>query len=73
MDESVLKFFGNIIAQAPLLAVALYLWYRDRQDKIAEIEHLRKENKEKTEIMEQFVTSMDKLAMSLELIKDRLR
>ena len=73
MEEGLLKFVGNIIAQAPLLAVALYLWYMDRKDKLSEIEHLRRENKEKTEIVERFVKSMDKLALSLELIKDRLR
>lgn len=73
MPTEITALIGNIIAQVPLVALALYLWYMDRRDKQKQIDFLRKENKDKTEIMEQFSDSLDKLSLILELIKDRLR
>lgn len=73
MPTEITALIGNIIAQAPLVALVVYLWYMDRKDKMRQIEFLRKENKDKTEVMEQFSDSLDKLSLSLELIKDRLR
>ena len=73
MPTELTSLIGNLIAQAPLVAIITYLWYQDRKDKIKQIEFLRNMNKEKTEVMEKMMDSMNKLALSLELIKDRLR
>jgi hypothetical protein len=73
MPTEITALLGNIIAQFPLVALVCYLWFQDRKDKIRQITYLRSENKKQAEIMEKFVKSMDKLSISLELIKDRLR
>ena len=73
MPSEITALLGNIIAQLPLVALVSYLWFRDRQDKTKEITYLRNENKRQDDVMQKFVSSMDKLAISLELIKDRLR
>jgi len=73
MPTEITALLGNIIAQLPLVALVSYLWYNDRKDKMKDIAFLRSENKKQEEILERFVKSMDKLAVSLELIKDRLR
>lgn len=62
-----------LVAQAPLVAVIGYFWFTDRKDKLKTIEHLRKENSEKADAIEKFIAGFDKLSISLELIKDRLR
>jgi len=73
MPSELSGLIGNILAQMPLVAIIAYLWFQDRKDKIKQIKHLISENKEKTEMMNQFTQSMEKLSLSLELIKDRLR
>ena len=73
MPSELTSLIGNIIAQAPMVAIIAYLWVQDRKDKLKQIDFLRCMNKEKTEVMEKMVESMNKLALSLELIKDRLR
>jgi len=73
MPNEITALLGNIVAQIPLVALVSYLWFRDRQDKIKQISYLRNENIKQDAIMQKFVESMDKLAISLELIKDRLR
>jgi hypothetical protein len=73
VPTEVTALIGNIISQIPLVALTLYLWYMDRRDKQKQINYLRKENANKTEILENFTDSLDKLSLSLELIKDRLR
>ena len=73
MPTEIVALLGNLISQAPLVALFAYGWYQDRKDKTKQIEFLRKENIEKADVIEKFVASMDRLAMSLELIKDRLR
>jgi len=73
MPADITKLLGNLIAQAPFVALIAYLWFRDRKEKLNEIRFLRQDNKEKTAVMDKFVKSMDRLALTLELIKDRLR
>jgi hypothetical protein len=73
MPEELTKILGNFVVQFPMVAIVAYLWFRDRKEKLNEIKFLREENKEKTDIMDKFVAAMDRLALSLELIKDRLR
>ncbi len=73
MPSELTALLGNIIAQLPLVAVVSYLWFQDRKDKLAQIKRLVAENKEKMEIMEKITGSIEKLSLSLELIKDRLR
>ena len=73
MPADITKLLGNLIAQAPLVAIIAYMWFRDRKEKLNEIRFLRQDNKEKTAVMDRFVKSMDRLALTLELIKDRLR
>ena len=73
MPSELTALLGNIIAQLPLVAIVAYLWYQDRKDKLAQIKNLVAENKEKMEIMEKITGSIEKLSLSLELIKDRLR
>ena len=73
MPTEITALLGNIIAQVPLVALIGYLWFQDRKDKIKQIVFLRESIKKQDDIMAQFVKSMEKLAISLELIKDRLR
>ncbi len=73
MPEGLTELIGNIISQVPLVALTVYLWITDRRDKQKQIEYLRQQNNEKAELMEKFTESLDKLSLSLELIKDRLR
>lgn len=73
MPESITALIGNIISQVPLVALTVYLWITDRRDKQKQIDYLTKQNDEKAELMEKFTDSLDKLSLSLELIKDRLR
>ena len=37
MPADITKLLGNIIAQAPLVALIAYLWFRDRKEKLNEI------------------------------------
>ena len=64
MPTEITALLGNIIAQLPLVALVSYLWYNDRKDKMKDIAFLRSENKKQEEILERFVKSMDKLAVS---------
>lgn len=73
MSTELTALIGNIISQVPLVALTVYLWMMDRRDKQKTIDYLKHENAMKKEVVKQFTESLDKLALSLELIKDRLR
>lgn len=73
MSTELTALIGNIISQVPLVALTVYLWMMDRRDKQKTIDYLKYENAMKKEVVKQFTESLDKLALSLELIKDRLR
>lgn len=73
MPTEVTTLIFNLISQAPLVALVAYLWFMDRRDKHKQIEFLRNENVEKGKIIDDFTESLNKLSLSLELIKDRLR
>jgi len=61
------------VAQAPLVALFAYLWWINRKDLLQEKDFLEKANKEKDKQIEQFIQSFEKITITLELIKDRLR
>ena len=61
------------LAQAPLVAFFAYLWWTNRRDLLRERQFLEERSKEKDRQSAEFIKAFDKLSMTLELIKDRLR
>lgn len=61
------------LAQAPLVAVFCYLWWTTRKDLMAENKRLLESQKSKDEIIKEFTRVLEKMTVSLELVKDRLR
>ena len=61
------------IQQAPFVALFAWLWWNNRKDLMNRIKFLESETKAKDEQIEKFIGAFDKLALTLELIKDRLR
>ena len=61
------------IAQAPLVAVFCYLWWTTRKDYLAENKRLIEAQANKDRMIEEFTRVLEKMTISLELIKDRLR
>ena len=60
------------LAQAPLVAVIAYIWWRGRLDYLIELERLQKRVQEKDDQLGKFAQTFDTLALSLELLKDRI-
>ena len=63
----------EVLSQAPLVALMAYLWWRSYTDTTKELERLRARVQEKDEQLREFVRVFDKMTITLELIKDRLR
>jgi hypothetical protein len=61
------------LAQAPLVALFAYLWWTNRKALLKDKEFLEERLKEKDKQFEDFIRAFDKLSVTLELIKDRLR
>lgn len=61
------------IQQAPFVALFAWLWWNNRKDQQKRIKFLEEENKAKDVQIEKFIGSFEKLSLTLELIKDRLR
>ena len=61
------------LAQAPLVAVIAYMWFQTRSDFLKEISRLQERIVEKDDQVREFAAVFDRLSLSLELIKDRLR
>lgn len=61
------------VAQAPLVAILAYIWYTTRRDMMMELKRLQERVKEKDEQLREFTKVFDRLSVTLELIKDRLR
>lgn len=68
-----MEFILKALAQAPLVAVLVYMYFQARKDYVAEIKRLQERVHEKDEQLGEFTRAFDKLSLSLELIKDRLR
>lgn len=68
-----MEFILKALAQAPLVAVLAYMWYQTRKDFISEIKRLQERIAEKDGQLREFADVFDRLSLSLELIKDRLR
>lgn len=61
------------LSQAPLVAVIAFIWWQNRKDFLVEIERLQDRVHDKDEQIKEFTRVFDRLAFSLELLKDRLR
>ena len=61
------------LSQAPLVAVFAYMWWNTRKELIAENKRLQDLIHEKDENIVHFAAVIEKLNLTLELIKDRLR
>lgn len=61
------------LSQAPLVALMAYLWWRSYTDATKELDRLRRRVEEKDEQLREFIRVFDKMTITLELIKDRLR
>lgn len=61
------------IQQAPFVALFAYLWWNNRKELLSRVKFLEEEIKTRDSQIEKFMNSFDKLALTLELIKDRLR
>jgi len=73
LEKSVVTEIMNIVAQAPLVALFAYLWWRTRQDYSREIKYLEERSKAKDERIKELIVVVDRFNLTLELIKDRLR
>lgn len=73
LEKSVVTEIMNLVAQAPLVALFAYLWWRTRQDYAREIKYLEERSKAKDERIKELIVVVDKFNLTLELIKDRLR
>jgi len=67
-----MELLAKALAQAPLVAIIAYIWWKGRNDCLMELKRLHDRVKEKDSQLGQFADTFDKLALSLELIKDRL-
>ena len=61
------------IQQAPFVALFAYLWWNNRKELMGRVKFLEKEIETRDKQIEKFIESFDKLSLTLELIKDRLR
>lgn len=61
------------IQQAPFVALFAYLWWQNRKDLLKRITFLEKEIKSKDTQLEKFILSFQKITLTIELIKERLR
>lgn len=61
------------LSQAPLVAIIAYIWWTARQDALQENRRLQERIKEKDAQLGEFARTFDRLSLSLELIKERLR
>ena len=61
------------LSQAPFVAVIAYMWFQSRKDFVNEIKRLQERVHEKDDQLREFAAVFDRLSLSLELIKDRLR
>ena len=68
-----MDFILKTLAQAPLVAFFAYLWWTNRKDLLKERQFLEDQLREKDRQSAEFIKAFDKLSMTLELIKDRLR
>lgn len=62
----------NVLSQAPLVALMVFLWWRSYMDASKELDRLRRRVEEKDEQLKGFIRVFDKMTITLELIKDRL-
>ena len=61
------------IQQAPFVAIFAYLWWQNRKDLMKRVSFLEEENRQKDGHISNFIKTIDKFTLTLELIKDRLR
>lgn len=61
------------LAEAPLVAFFIWLWWRTREDYMKRIQFLEETIKKKDEQTKQFTETFRNFSLTLELIKDRLR
>ena len=61
------------LAQAPLVAVFVWMWWTSRKDMMAELDRLRRRVEDKDMQLGEFARVFEKLSVTLELVKDRLR
>ena len=61
------------LSQAPLVAVIAYIWWTSRRDAENEMSRLRARIAAKDDQLKEFARVFERLTVSLELIKDRLR
>lgn len=71
--ESIFALLIKGVAQAPLVAVFCYLWWTTRKDYLTENKRLIEAQKQKDKMIEEFTRVLEKMTISIELIKDRLR
>ena len=62
----------DTLAQAPLVAIIAYIWYQGRKDCKDELDRLRARVTEKDRQLGKFADTFDRLAITLELVKDRV-
>ena len=68
-----MDFLIKALAQAPLVAVISFMWWQSRRDAMHELKRLQDRVQEKDAQLREFVAVFDRLNVTLELIKDRLR
>lgn len=61
------------LAQAPFVALVAYIWWQNRSDSIKEMQRLQERVARKDSQIEEFIKVFDRLNLSLELIKERLK
>jgi len=61
------------LAQVPLVALFAYLWWINRRDLLKEKKFLEDRIREKDDQARDFIKTFDRMSLTLELIKDRLR
>lgn len=61
------------VSEAPLVAFFAYLWWKTRQDYEKRVEFLEDRIRQKDQQTKEFTETFRNFAMTLELIKDRLR
>lgn len=69
MEDIIIK----TLAQAPLVALLAYLWWASNKESNKNINALHEQLKAKDEQLKEFIRVFDKMTITLELIKDRLR
>ena len=67
-----MEYLLKALAQAPLVAIIAYIWWVGRRDFLIEAKRLQARIERKDEQLGKFADTFDKLALSLELIKDRM-